>query len=115
MPPISRNISPVPMGAGHRTVGSLRRIGEWRGLSRALLTAATIHVRLDRTSAAEPLLAEALELLGPWAGADEAVAVHTWIAHLRYWYGDIEGAEADLLQARTHLSGRNRSRVGMLL
>ncbi|MFI2206078.1 BTAD domain-containing putative transcriptional regulator [Streptomyces sp. NPDC020192] len=85
-------------------VTRFRRIGDKRGLSRALLALATALVRTDRTADAAPLIAEAAEPIPPWAGADEAVAIFAWIAHLHYWSGNSDGAAEALARARSHVS-----------
>ncbi|KAA2260443.1 AfsR/SARP family transcriptional regulator [Solihabitans fulvus] len=77
-----------------------RRVGERRGLSRALLALATLRARTDGVAAAAELMTEAAELITPWVCADEALVTLIWLAQLRSWDGDLAGAAAAIAAAR---------------
>lgn len=80
--------------------GAFRAAGDRRALTRALMITATVQVRTVGMAPASSLVAEAAGLAAAWSDADDAVATFTWIAHLRYWTGDLFGADADLVRAR---------------
>ncbi|MGF6885603.1 putative ATPase [Nocardia sp. GAS34] len=74
-----------------------RATGETRALCRILLTLATYRAGAYGAAAIRPLLDEAAGLVSSWVGANEVVAVHTWIGQLRAWTGDVT-------EARTHVT-----------
>jgi hypothetical protein len=85
-------------------VAGLRLVEEPRGLSRALLTLATLRTRMAGVETARPLLDEASALITPWVGANEAVLVDTWYAHLLIWDGENTEGGTKIAEARSRIT-----------
>ena len=81
-------------------VSGFRRLGEWRGLCRALLTLATFRTRADGVGSATALVEEAASAAPAWAGAGESVSILVRLAHLQAWDNDLPGGTRSLARAR---------------
>ncbi|WP_225726526.1 MULTISPECIES: BTAD domain-containing putative transcriptional regulator [unclassified Nocardia] len=87
-------------------VAGLDRLGEPRGLSRALLLLAFFRIRTDGLAAATPLITRATGLLTEQLGADEVIGVLRRAAQLHLQQNDIDRGTTYLARARERVNAR---------
>jgi predicted ATPase/DNA-binding SARP family transcriptional activator len=96
-----------------KAVDGFRAVGDTHRLIRALLTLAIVQMRGSGPGSPDSLLDEAVALIERWSEGSEAVATLAWAAHLRYWGGDLDGADAVLAMARARLGPGLPAAVGI--
>lgn len=85
-------------------VSGFRRLGERRGLSRALLTLATFRARQEGSDSVKALMEEAAGLAAEWVSVGESVSTLTRLAHLQAWDGDLDGSAKSVARARARIT-----------
>ncbi|MFI6319480.1 BTAD domain-containing putative transcriptional regulator [Nonomuraea sp. NPDC050556] len=90
-----------------RAVDGFRRLGDRWGLTEAVLNLAS--VRAAKGVHSPELLAEAAELTAPWVAPEESISTLVHMASLRAQGGDLDGATADLAEARSRVTGETNA------